>query len=69
MGQQNLGRGDQQYRLLLCNLLSTVITGNNQDFSWYLTGVYALNDIMEREEAWWEIASVRVSDFRSMGCL
>ncbi|WMV38105.1 hypothetical protein MTR67_031490 [Solanum verrucosum] len=34
-------------------------TGICQDFSWHLTGVYAPNDRVEREETWWEIGAAR----------
>ncbi|WMV39523.1 hypothetical protein MTR67_032908 [Solanum verrucosum] len=31
----------------------------NQDFKWHLTGVYASNDRVEREETWWEVGAAR----------
>lgn len=34
-------------------------TGKSQEFKWHLTGVYAPNDRVEREETWWEIGAAR----------
>lgn len=34
-------------------------TGINQDFTWFLTRIYAPNNREEREEVWWEVGSAR----------
>lgn len=39
--------------------LTCKFTRKNQDFSWFLTGIYAPNNIEEREEVWWEVGAVR----------
>ncbi|XP_060178322.1 uncharacterized protein LOC132608294 [Lycium barbarum] len=39
--------------------VSCSFTGRSQDFSWNMTGVYAPNDRMEREETWGEIGATR----------
>lgn len=33
--------------------------GKTQDLSWHMTGVYAPNCTLEREEVWWELGAVR----------
>jgi len=33
--------------------------GKTQDLSWHMTGVYAPNSTLEREEVWWELGAVR----------
>lgn len=39
--------------------VSCCFSGKNQDFKWHLTGVYAPNDRVEREETWWEVGAAR----------
>ncbi|KAG5594744.1 hypothetical protein H5410_035976 [Solanum commersonii] len=39
--------------------LSCKFTGKNRDFTWCLTGIYAPNNRVEREEVWWELGSAR----------
>lgn len=39
--------------------VSCCFYGKNQDFKWHLTGVYAPNDRVEREDTWWEVGAAR----------
>ncbi|WMV37865.1 hypothetical protein MTR67_031250 [Solanum verrucosum] len=39
--------------------LTCKFTGKNRDFTWCLTGIYAPNNRVEREEVWWELGSAR----------
>ncbi|WMV44404.1 hypothetical protein MTR67_037789 [Solanum verrucosum] len=39
--------------------VSCSLSRKDQDFKWHLTGVYAPNDRVEREETWWELGAAR----------
>ncbi|XP_060216839.1 uncharacterized protein LOC132644270 [Lycium barbarum] len=39
--------------------VSCSFSGIDEDFNWHITGVYAPNDRVEREETWWEIGAAR----------
>lgn len=39
--------------------LTCKFTGKNQDLTWFLTGIYAPNNRVEREQVWWEVGLAR----------
>lgn len=39
--------------------ISCRLTAIGQDFSWFITGVYASNSRIERQDLWWELAASR----------
>lgn len=55
----------------ICDIGAYSITckfvGKTQNVSWHMSGVYAPNSRIEREEVWWELGSVRGLFFRTLG--
>nr|XP_033508703.1 uncharacterized protein LOC117273621 [Nicotiana tomentosiformis] len=39
--------------------ISCRLTAIGQDFSWFITGIYASNSRIERQDLWWELAASR----------